>query len=418
VFVWFKIALRNLIKNRRRSIITICAILFGYAGINLFDGFKEYMYDVIRETTIYAETRGHLTIFKKGFLDKGKLDPLPYLLSPEEMNAIEKICRKTPQVILVTPQLQISGLVSNGTLTTIFVAQGYVPSTEDVMADRITISNMESLSGDFEGKKLQNNKMYGVAISSGLARLLDLSIGSNAITFSNTVAGQMNALDIEVFQIFDGGHETMNDKLMRVPFRFAQVLYDTDGADRLTVLLDKTEYTEAIRHQLQSDFAKNGLELEIKSWKEISDWYVKVKDMFDIIFIFLFIIVFIIVVMSVANTMSMVVFERIREIGTLRSLGLNRKGVCLLFGIESSLLGVLGTIGGIMLSILGWWLVNVSRLTWTPPGITSRVPINIYFTYETMIYSFISMVFLCLGASFIPSFRASRQNIVDALAHV
>ena len=90
--------------------------------------------------------------------------------------------------------------------------------------------------------------------------------------------------------------------------------------------------------------------------------------MFDVIFLFLFIIFFIIVVMSVANTMSMAVFERTREIGTLRALGLKRRGVMLLFAIESSLLGILGTVGGILLTLLGWWVVDFFKPTWTPPG--------------------------------------------------
>jgi putative ABC transport system permease protein len=418
VIVWLKIALRNLFKNRRRSTITTFAIAFGFAGVNLFSGFTEYMYTGNREAAIYVISRGHLTIFKKGFLEKGQLDPARYLLSPEEMDAIEEICREIPNVILVTPQLRISGLVTNGKISTIFVAQGIVPSSEDVVLSRMTMAKMDKAQERLEGRGLQDDKIYGVAMSRGLARLLDLKVGSNAVAFTTTVHGQMNALDLEVFQLFYGGGEAIADKVMRVPFSFAQELYDTNGADRLSVLLDKTEYTESIRDKLQTAFSERGLELEVKTWEELSDWYRKVKEMFDTIFVFLFIIVFIIVVMSVANTMSMAVFERTREIGTLRALGLKRKGVVLLFGIESTLLGVCGTIGGLFLTALGWWLVDVLKPTWVPPGMTNRVPIVIYFVPETMVYSFACMLVLCLTASVIPARRAARENIVDALGHV
>lgn len=416
--VWFKIALRNLIKNRRRSIITIFAIAFGFAGLNLFSGFTEYMYTGNREAAIFLNSRGHLTVFKKGFLKNRPADPSGQLLSAEEMNAIEEICSQTPHVMLVSPQLRISGLVSNGKVSTIFVAQGIVPSSEDVLLSRITMAEMEKILGRFEGKRLQDDRMYGVAMSRSLAQLLELKVGSNGVAFSTTVSGQMNALDFEVFQLFDGEYENTNNMVMRVPFSFAQALYDWEGADRLSILLDNTEYTESISDQLQAAFLQRGLELEIKTWKELSEWYRNVKEMFDTIFIFLFIIVLIIVVMSVANTMSMVVFERTREIGTLRALGLKRIGVELLFGIESGLLGVWGTIGGLFLTVLGWWLVNFSKPTWIPPGFNSRVPVVIYFVPHTMAYSFFCLLILCLIASLIPARHAARQNVVDALGHV
>jgi len=416
LIAWFKIALRNLLKNRRRSVITALAIALGFAAVNLFDGFTEYMYTGNREGVIYGAALGHLTVFKKGLLEKGQLDPARYLLAPEEIEAVEEICRKIPSVLLVTPQLRISGLITNGYVSTIFIAQGIVPSANDVFLRRAKY--LKKLGVLFEGRKLEDDKMYGVAVASGLARLLDLKIGSTAVAFTNTVDGQMNALDMEVFQIFDAGGDVMNDKIMRVPFNFAQALYDSDGADRLSVLLDKAEHTESIRDQLQAAFSARGLGLEVKTWKELSQWYRKVKEMFDTIFLFLFTIVFIIVVMSVVNTMSMAVLERTREIGTLRALGLKRKGVTQLFAIESSLLGVCGAIGGFLLTVLGWRVVDVLKPTWIPPGLAHRLPIIIEFVPETMLYSFVCLLVLCLITSLIPARRAARQNIVEALAHV
>jgi putative ABC transport system permease protein len=69
------------------------AIALGFAAVNLFGGFQEYMYRGNREAAIYGRCRGHLTIFKKGFLEKGQLDPARYLLTPSEIKAITEICR-------------------------------------------------------------------------------------------------------------------------------------------------------------------------------------------------------------------------------------------------------------------------------------------------------------------------------------
>ncbi len=414
---WVKIALRNLTKNARRSIITALAIALGFAAVNLFGGFTEYMYKGNREMAIYAEGHGHVTIYKRGFLEKGQLDPARYLLSSEEIEAIREICRQNSSIVLVTPQLKISGLVTNGKVSTIFIAQGIVPSIIDVFLSRITLEPVKEIEEIIGGRKLEDDKIYGVGVARGLARLLDLKLGSNAVAFTSTVDGQMNALDLEVFQLFDTSSALMNDKFMIVPFGFAQKLYNTDGADRMTVLLSRTELTESTRDQLDTAFSKRGLDLEIKTWDEMSEWY-RVKEMFDIIFLFLFMIVFIIVVMSVINTMSVAVLERTREIGTLRALGLKRKGLVLLFAVESTLLGILGTLLGLLMTFFGWWLVDVLKPSWVPPGITNRTVIKIELASETMVYSFLFLLVLCLIASLIPARRAARENIVDALGHV
>lgn len=412
---WVKIGLRNLAKNFRRSVITVLAIALAFAAVNLFAGFTDYMYWGNRKVAIYGRCGGHLTIFRRGFLEQGQLNPSRYLLSSEVIEAVNEICQENPHIILVTSQLRITGLVSNGKVSTIFIAQGVVPSAARVFLSRLDAPNRGK---PFKGRALEDDKMYGVSMTNGLARLLDLKIGSYAVAFTNTVDGQMNALDIEVFQLFDAPSDEMNDKVMRVPLSFARALYDTDGADRLAVLLDDTKHTESIRDQLQTAFSQRGLELETKTWKEMSEWYRKVKIMFDVIFAFLFSIVFIIVVMSVINTMSMVVVERTREIGTLRALGLRRKGVMLLFAIETSLLGVFGTIGGLFLTFIGWWTVNMIKPTWIPPGISRRVIISIQIVPEFMLYSFIFLILLCFIASLVPARRAAGQNVVDALAHV
>jgi len=91
MIAWFKIALRNLFKNRRRSVTTILAIALGFAAVSLFGGFTKYMYRGNRDAAIFVRSQGHLTIFKEGFLERGKLDPARYLLTSEEIKTIEKI---------------------------------------------------------------------------------------------------------------------------------------------------------------------------------------------------------------------------------------------------------------------------------------------------------------------------------------
>lgn len=411
---WIIIGLRNLVKNKRRSIVTILAIALGFAAVNLFGGFTNYMYSANRDGSIYSSYLGHMAIFRKGARDSRRMDPEKNLLSAEEVDIIQKTCEGIPGIILQSPQLQVTGLLSNGKVSTIFVAQGLVPSVMDVFSKQ---TKLNILTG-FEGQAMKDDDMYGVALSKGVAQMLELKVGSDAVAMANTADGQMNALDMKVVQVFEAPTNMMNDRMIRVPLKFAQSLYDTQGAYLVVVLLARTEDTDIVRAQLEAAFAQKGVAFDIKTWKELSDWYVKVKDMFDIIFLFLFTIVFVIVTMSVINTMSIAVLERTREIGTLRALGLKRRGVITLFAIESCLLGLGGIVCGILLSLGGWSWVRYAHITWVPPGIASRVPLQVDFSLDFFVYSTVFLMLLCLIASLLPTRRAARQNVVDSLGHV
>lgn len=110
--------------------------------------------------------------------------------------------------------------------------------------------------------------------------------------------------------------------------------------------------------------------------------------------------------------------ERTREIGTLRALGLKRRGIIGLFAIESMLLGFFGSLLGVMLTLSVWWGIKVMEPTWIPPQITSRIPLEIYLVPYYMLYSTLLLVALSLIAACLPARKAARMEIVSALGHV
>ena len=415
MMTWFKLALRNLFRNHRRSLFTVLAIGLGFAAVNILGGFTEYIFANLRDSFIYLQANGHLTIFKSGFLQDGKLNPTRYLLNETEVGLIEETLRRHPEVLVVTPQLNISGLLSNGKVSTIFLAAGRVPS--DVRLINSRARGMISRLQQFTGKPLEDDVVYGVGLSKGLAEQFKFELGSNPVAMSSTVSGQVNAMDAQVFQLFNSPNEALEDKLMLVPLKFAQALYDTTSVDRIIVLLDRTELTEPMRARLAQDFADRGLQVEIKAWDELSPFYTKVKQMFDVIFMFTFLIVFSIVVMSVVNTVSMVIMERTREIGTLRALGLKRRGIVGLLAVESMLLGVFGSTLGIILTLVAWSAIVALEPTWVPPQIASRVPLEVYLVPHYMVYSILSLVVLSLLAAAVPARKAAKMEIVSALGH-
>lgn len=415
MMTWITLAIRNLFRNRRRSLFTILAIALGFAAVNTLGGFTEYIFTNLRDSYIYFQGNGHLTVYKTGFLKEGKLNPTQYLLDEADVAIVKEVASQHPEVLIVTPQLHISGLLSNGKISTIFIAVGRVPS--DIGAIHARARGMLSKVSPFEGKPLEDDVAYGVGLSRGLAEEFNFGIGSNPVAMATTVSGQVNALDAQVYQLFTSPVEALEDKLMVVPLKFAQDLYDTTSVDRLAVLLNDTHLTNAMRLQLAEELTARGLNVEVKTWDEQSAFYTKVKQMFDIIFLFSFLIVFTIVVMSVVNTVSMAIMERTREIGTLRALGVKRRGIVGLFAMESMLLGVFGSILGVILTIIIWAAIGFFRPTWVPPQIALRVPLEVYLVPHYMLDSVLLLVSLSLISASLPARKASRLEIVSALGH-
>ena len=413
--VWIKFAIANLFRNGRRSFYTILAIAIGYAAVNIFGGFTAYIFTNLKDSFIYSHANGHITIFKKGFLTEGRIDPVKYLITQEEFKLIEGACKKIPQVIITTAQMQMTGLISNGEVSTVFIGSGRVPSETQAIQRRATgmVGNLKL----YNGKQLNDDVLFGVGLTNGLAEKLNLTIGSDAIVMSPTVDGRINALDVEVFQLYDIPVEELNDKVMRFPLKFAQSLYDTTSIDRLTILLSDDKEVDPVKKILQDFFEKEQLSMEVKTWKELSPFYRKVKDMFDIIFIFIFIIVFIIVVTSVINTLSMSVIERTREIGTLRALGLKRKGIIGLFAMESAMLGLAGSFFGILITSLDWILIKLLEPQWMPPNYVIKIPLEIFMVPEYMTITLFFLILLSSIVSTIPARKAAHKSIVDALGH-
>jgi putative ABC transport system permease protein len=409
---WIKIALRNLIKNRRRSLVTLMAVAIGFAAVGLFRGYTANTYEGLRQSAIRGEGLGHLTIYKAGWAAHAHSDPQSYMLTPAEIEKIIAVTEADPQVLLVTPQLHVAGLVSNGRISNIFLAKGVVP------ADYRTITGAMAGLQAMQGHGLNADTPFGVLMARDLAAQLDLSPGSDGVIMATTLEGQMNALDIRVNGTYDTGSDATNDKYLLLSYAYAQSLYDTDRADRLIVLLDHWRHTQAARQRFEQQLTAAGVPCEIKSWDELSLFYGKVKGMFDMIFMFIFLIVLIIVVMSTVNTMGMSVMERTREIGTLRVLGLKRRGVNLLFALEGALLGLLGSLAGAILNVVVWAAIRMAGPSYIPPGVSAPVPLVVNLLPVAMLTLALFLTLLSMAAAVLPARRAARMELVDALGHV
>lgn len=401
------LALRNLWKNRRRSFATLLAIAVGFTAINLFSGYIGNVYRGLRDAAIHGEGLGHLTLAKRGFFERGSLHPERYVFSHAELDKLDALLRKQPGVVLASPRLSASGLVSNGKVSTIFIAEGEAPEA----ANRIR-------QHDTRLQRLDPAKPNAGLVSQQLADILGAKPGSDLVTFTSTLAGQTNALDLEMLKAYDTGTAATNDKSLRLPLDFVQRLLDTDGASRVVVLYADGTDANAARTALAPQLKAAGFDVEIRSWVELSSFYRQVKNLFDLIFLFLFSIVFVVVLMSIVNTLSMSVMERVREIGTLRALGMRRLGIVQIFATEGAALGALGCVIGVVLTLALSFAVNAGHVSYTPPSSSNPVPLTIAILPGMQAVTLGLLALVAMLAACWPARRAAHIEIVDALGHV
>lgn len=404
------LAFRNIARNRRRSLVTVAAVAAGLIALNLFGGYIVNTYAGLKLQAISGERLGHLTIYKRGMLQEGKLHPKRYMFDAAESERLSEVVRSSGGVQLVSPRLSISGIAaaSNGRASSIFIGEAMKPE------------DMAVLRGELQegaGGELVAGKNYGLAVSTDLAQLLNYKLGDSITLLSSTIDGQANALDGEIVNLFNTGNAATNDKFLLLPLTFAQNLLDTQRVERFVVLLDDAALTDSKRTELGGRLQAAGFDVEIKTWQELSSFYRQVRGLFDMIFSFIASIVFIIAALSIANTISMTVVERTREVGTLRALGLGKPGVVGLFASEAGWLACIGTFAGLVGTVGFAWLINGADLSYVPPNSSYRVPLMVDLDWVRISAVSLVVVFLALASAVLPSLRAARRGIVDALAH-
>ena len=405
-----QLAFRNLVRNRRRSVVTITAIAVGLTAVCLFGGYVTNTFRNLQESSIYGEGLGHLTLAKQGYFDEGHMRIEDFVFNAEELKAVSAALANYPSIILVAPRFSLSGLVSNGDNSTIFIADAIGQKAQRVLRGN-------SLDRDRSGL-LPEQDDYGIIMASDLARSLNLQLGDNTVLFTSTLSGQANAYDVVVSDIVNTGNVATNDKFLTVSLSLAQNLLDSRGAEKITILLDDINNTTTILQQLNSDLSGLGFDLEIRTWEQLSVFYQQVRAMFALIFLFIFLIVLIIVVMNIINTISMTVVERTREIGTLRALGMQRGSVRQLFSLEGLLLAMLGSVGGVLIAFAIATAINLAQITYVPPGNSTPSLLTITVTPILMVSSVIIVSALATVFSILPARRAARMLITDALGHV
>jgi hypothetical protein len=236
----FRLALRNILRQRRRSLIAVAAIGFGIISMMLAAGYIEWIFWANREGVTVTQL-GHVQVTRPGYHEGGKADPFTFLL-PDQSPALEAI-RDKPEVKSVVPRLSFNGLISHGESTLSFVGEGIHPEL-DPSAEQLIVT---------QGALLSSKDPKGFVLGSGLAANLGVKTGDTIVLMSNTESGGINAIEGHVRGVASTAMKAYDDSMLRVGIDVARELLRVPGAHVWITTLHSTDLTDKVTQQIKAE---------------------------------------------------------------------------------------------------------------------------------------------------------------------
>ncbi len=433
-----RIAWRNVRKHWRHSLGAMLSIVVGFVAIGLFEGYLTDLDRLQREWYVHRGMMGHVIIERRGASGSaGREDPWRHALHRDDQAFIDGFLgERSADVAMRVRLLQLGGLASTGRSGVMFVGWG-LDVAEGAQLRRDWTWNVTA------GVPLHKAPPNAVIVGNGLGGLLDCAgpLPSTAIgrdgkptgeqrpitcrqprlqLSSTTEGGQLNVIDPEIVGLFDAGLKDIDNRFLHLPLDLAQRLADTEAVTMYAVLLRDERLIGEFVEDLQRRASARGLEIVGVPWNEheISDLYRRTNSILAIYRNLVVLIVVAIAGMSVLTTMLKSVNERVREIGTLRSLGFRRRHVLALFTVESALLAAVASSVGLAATWGLTRLINAAHVSYDGGVAATPIPLTVSLVPAACLFAVVFLSGVAMLAALLPARRAARLGIPDALGHV
>ena len=404
-----KVAWRNILRHRRRSLVTLLSVVSGVIAVVLFGGFIQANYEGLRESVIRSQY-GHLQVYREGWVEQHRQTPDAVRLDPAEARAVVQILEQSPHHVVTSRRLEFTGLLGNDKLTEAAVIRGIDADNESLINSALTI---------IAGNDLSSTVPDGVLLGEGLAQAVHARPGDTLTLVVSTAGGVMNAVDVQVEGIFRSFAKEYDDRAMMMGLAHAQTALGTQGIDAVVLLIDDTAALPALVTQLVPQFVRAGLKVEFREWFRLATFYQKVVNLYDGFFTFVVAVIAVVILFGITNTMMITVMERTSEIGTLRALGTKRQHIVQQFMVEALTLALVSSLIGVVLAVLAAkGLSGLGIMMSPPPGSSRGYPLRIAIVPLAWAVSATGVLLIAAVATLWPAINASRKPITDALRHV
>lgn len=402
----WKMAVRNLWRNRRRTLLTMSALVISVALLILSLGVFSGMFaDMLASAT--QQYHGHMVISKLTYQDQRQLHDF-FQYPPQLLKTLEE----RNDVLGVSPRLRGFGLISHAGRTEPGELLGIEPAREQ----QVTSLNQMLVSGDFPVSTQGN----WVVLGRGLADKLEVDLGDELVFVTQSADGSIGNDLLQVQGVFATGDFSRDGSL---------ALVSLDWLQQLLVLPDQIhEISLSLSSPMEAAALVPVFTRQLPETLEIHDWGRLLPEMqeaiasYDVSRFILVAILYAAAGLGVLNTFFMSVMERVREFGVLLAIGFKPAAIRNLVLLESLLLGVFSLLLGVGLGVfltvlmsgsgidLSRWITSV-----TYAGGTILPRLRTELVAENLLVPALTLLLVCLVAGFLPARRASRLKPVEAL---
>jgi len=412
--LWWRVAWRNLGRNRGRTLITTSALAFGYLSavvmVGLTDGMSAELVEngtrlLIGQAQVHAsdylpERSMYRTIGGQNGVDVADL--------------LERL-EAHPDVRAAAPRLYGGGLVSGGEHTEAALLLGIAPGRE---------RHVTTLLGHVTEGRAPASGSREVMIGVEMARQLGVGVGDELVLVAPAADGSMGNDLFALVGIFDTGTPGIDasyavlalDELQRL------MAMDPGRIHEVALTVSRPVDTPAIAEALGA-YLGSDPPTEVRPWTALRPELAESVALMDSMNFIIVLIIFAMAVFGVANTMIIGTFERTREFAVVRALGSSTGNVARTVVYEGIVLGALALVAGVAMTwpILVWWhrappdlSALVGGFSWS--GAQWRPVLRVEYSLEGPVLSALALFLTAVLAALYPAWKAARIPPADALA--
>lgn len=407
---FLRMAVRNIFRQYGRTALSMVSIIAGVAVIilsrGLTSGFKE---NIIRAQIDTMSS--HVQIRPLDYPDAGLRYPVDNLLtlSQEDERWLNEQAPNWTRRILFAPR------AVKGQDAVRVAAYGFDPATDE----RVFPRSEWKVEGE-----VPTTGQQGVLVSRGMANLLNLKLPDSLILEVRTPAGAINALEVPVAGILTTGSPMIDHLGIFVPKPLVLDLLRSDQLySHLSIRLDDRDDADLLATRIQ---ARMGDKAAVSTWEKDSRSLLEAQDLRQFMLDMVAAALVAIAATGIANTILMAAYERVREVGTLRAMGMTQRGVLGLFMAEGLVMGVVGSLLGAVLGGGIVWKYSLSGIDLTPMiqgatqgGTYNNIPFSsmlyLVFSESTITQAILFGIAVAVVASVYPARIAAQLPPAEAV---
>ncbi len=329
-----KIAFRNIFRNSRRTLLTMLTIVIGIGGLIFGYGYIEGMETLIKEET--TRLTGDIKITSSDFKIKSKTFDTSSNVDIEE---VEEKLKNIEGVENYKAKISFAGYVFYKDKDE--AAIGFGVGENDYVSERV-----------YEGESLNYSKEDEILVGRKLRDRLNLNIGDEVTILTATQYGSTYGLNYRVVGFYDIGPSL--NKGFYISLENAMYLLDMEGsATEVMVNVADQNQIDEVKDKIVENFSED--DYLVQKWTEIG--FASAIEIWNVAKIIIAIILGLLAGIGIFNTMMMAVFERRKEIGVMKAMGMEERKIFGMFITEGLLIGLMGSLGGLLLGgTVTYWI--------------------------------------------------------------